>query len=281
VDAFPGEPQRHRLKREIISTVLTNSIVNLAGPTFVLRTREVTGLSAADAARGFVLADGAFALSALKARIDDLDGRVDAAVQTRLYSDIADQARRAARWFLAHLRADAPLAENAARYRAGIEALRQSYQLTSQDKTGISNLTKAGVPEDLAREMALLGPLGAGLEVALLAQDTGQDVTRAAELYFALGATLGLSRLRNLAEKFHPAEHWDRLALRRLMDGLAQSQRAIAAQLLASGQSVAAWSASQPEALERVRGFLAGLEGGGELSVAKLMLASSQIQTLA
>ncbi len=43
VNAFPQEPERHRLKREIISTVLTNRIVNLAGPVFVLRTREVTG----------------------------------------------------------------------------------------------------------------------------------------------------------------------------------------------------------------------------------------------
>ena len=71
---------------------------------FVLRTREVTGLSSAQVARGFVLSDGAFGLSALKARIDALDLKVDAAIQTRLYSDIADQFRRATRWFLAHVR---------------------------------------------------------------------------------------------------------------------------------------------------------------------------------
>jgi hypothetical protein len=32
--------------------------------------------------------------------------------------------------------------------------------------------------------------------------------------------------------------------------------------------------------LDRTRAFLAALEGSGELSVAKLMLASSQIQNL-
>ena len=58
VAAFPEEPGRHRLKREIVSTVLINAIVNLAGPPFVLRTREVTGLSSAQVARGFVLSDG-------------------------------------------------------------------------------------------------------------------------------------------------------------------------------------------------------------------------------
>ena len=83
VAAFPEEPERHRLKREIVTTVLINAIVNLAGPVFVLRTREVTGLSGAEVARGFVLSDGAFGLSALKVRIDALDRKVDAGVQTR------------------------------------------------------------------------------------------------------------------------------------------------------------------------------------------------------
>ncbi len=73
VAAFPQEPSRHRLKREIISTVLINTIVNLAGPVFVLRTGEVTGLTGAQVARGFLLSDGAFGLAALKTRIDALD----------------------------------------------------------------------------------------------------------------------------------------------------------------------------------------------------------------
>jgi glutamate dehydrogenase len=89
-----------------------------------------------------------------------------------------------------------------------------------------------------------------------------------------------LDRLRSLAGKFMPPEHWDRLALRRLMDDLSQSQRGIAAQLLRNGGSVESWAQKQGEALERTRGFLNTLEGSGELSVAKLMLASSQIQSL-
>ena len=40
------------------------------------------------------------------------------------------------------------------------------------------------------------------------------------------------------------------------------------------------WAKRQGEALERTRGFLDALEASGELSVAKLMLASSQIQNL-
>jgi len=86
--------------------------------------------------------------------------------------------------------------------------------------------------------------------------------------------------LRLLAGKFAPPEHWDRLALRRLMDDLSQSQRAIATRLLKDRVAVADWAAAQGEALERTRSFLNSLDASGELSVAKLMLASSQIQSL-
>ena len=65
-------------------------------------------------ARGFVLSDGAFGLSALKARIDALDLKVEAAIQTGLYAEIADQFRRTTRWLLAHVPQDAPIAATVA-----------------------------------------------------------------------------------------------------------------------------------------------------------------------
>src|SRR6185295_15997709 len=133
-------------------------------------------------------------------------------------------------------------------YRAGVEALRESYVLTAPDQARIAELSGAGVPEDLARDMALLGPLAAALDVALLAHETGAPPARVAPLYFALGDALGLDRLRILAGKFAPPEHWDRLALRRLMDDLAQSQRGIAAKLLKGGSTVESWAQRQGEA---------------------------------
>jgi NAD-specific glutamate dehydrogenase len=42
-----------------------------------------------------------------------------------------------------------------------------------------------------------------------------------------------------------------------------------------------AWAASQAEALDRTKSFLAALETTGDLSIAKLTLANSQIHKLA
>ncbi len=43
---YADHMQRHRLKREIIATVVTNSIVNRMDATFVLRMQEDTGQTA-------------------------------------------------------------------------------------------------------------------------------------------------------------------------------------------------------------------------------------------
>jgi len=143
-----------------------------------------------------------------------------------------------------------------AQYRAGVEALRESYAMTGEDQARIAELSKADVPEELARDMVLLTPLAAALDVALLAHDTGVPPGKVAPLYFALGERLGLDRLRAMAGKFSPPE------------------------LLRSGMDVEDWAKTQSETLERTRDFLNALEASGELSVAKLLLASSQIQNL-
>jgi glutamate dehydrogenase len=47
---------RHRLKREIIATQVTNSLVNRMGASFVLRMQEDTGASPGDVARAYTIA---------------------------------------------------------------------------------------------------------------------------------------------------------------------------------------------------------------------------------
>jgi glutamate dehydrogenase len=104
---------------------------------------------------------------------------------------------------------------------------------------------------------------------------------------------VGLDRLRGLADRIVGAEHWDRLAVRRILDDLYVGQRGLAASALsaldpakatggrAQGASlVADWAAAHAERLERTRGFLAELERQGDLSIAKLTLANSQVHEL-
>jgi glutamate dehydrogenase len=109
-----------------------------------------------------------------------------------------------------------------------------------------------------------------------------------------MGAVVGIDRLRGLSQRISATQHWDRLAIRRIADDLFAGQRALTAEALdalpqdksdgtrADGaDAVKAWVERRGEGLVRAKGFLEALEHGGDPSVAKLTLASSQIRELA
>jgi glutamate dehydrogenase len=299
VTSFPDELIHHRLRREIIATSLSNKIVNLAGPVFIHRTKEISSAPAARVARAFVLAEGAFGLSALKSRIDALDLRVPAAVQTGMYADIAQLLRRLGLWFVVNVPANADLGDTIARYRAGVESLRGTFSTlvspyeAQATEARIADLQKAGAPLDVAEDIAVLPLLGGAPEIALLAHARGLPLDLVAGAYFAVGATIGLDRLRGLAARIFGTEHWDRLAIRRIVDDLYSGQRGLTADALSAvdpktvssradgADAVKLWAEQHADALERTRSFLGELERTGDLSIAKLTLANSQIHELA
>jgi glutamate dehydrogenase len=297
---FSREILQHPLRREIVATRLANKVVNLAGPLFVQRMRELASAGGAEIARAFELAASAFGLEELKGRICALDLKIGAEVQNAMVAEIAELFRRLGLWFLVHLPADVPINETARAYANGVSELHGRLEgLISPferlvTEARITELTAAGVPLDVAEDVAVLPLMGAACEIVLLAQSKSVAVDAAAGTYFAVGTEVGLDRLRGLAERVSAADHWDRLAIRRIVDDLFASQRMLAAEALAlagprlskgtraEGAAAArAWAERRRADLARAKAFLKELEHGGPLGISKLTLANSQVQTLA
>ncbi|HUO94077.1 MAG TPA: NAD-glutamate dehydrogenase [Rhizomicrobium sp.] len=293
---FPNELANHRLRREIIATSLANRIVNMAGPVFVHRMKEVSSAPGARVARAYVEAEGAFSLDALKARIDTLDGHIGAHTQTGMYTGIAELLRRLGLWFVVNVDESADLGETIARYKAGVEKLRGTFATlvspyeAHDTEARIAQLRDAGVPLDIAEDVAVLPLLASAPEIVMLATARKLPIDLVAGAYFALGATIGLDRLRGLAARISGGEHWDRLAVRRIVDDLYAGQRGLVGDALKNAKDattraqgaelVKAWADAHADALARTKSFLAELERTGDLSIAKLTLANSQIHEL-
>jgi glutamate dehydrogenase len=291
-DRYQPELKRHRLAREIVATGLANRAVNLAGPLFAHRMRELSHAPLWCAARGFALADGAFELSHLKERICALDLKVPAQTQNAMMADIAELLRRLGLWFVVQM-PQAPIAETIQRYRAGFAALKGRFaDLVSRIEaegieSRIADLMKAGAPRELAEDVAVLPLLAAIPEIVLLREAQDVSAETAGRVYFAVGSLVGLDRLRALAARIAPNDHWDRLALRRIMDDLFSAQRLLACDALVHGRgqpdqaAVESWAKLRASDIAGMVSFLSELERGGEASIAKLALANSQIQKLA
>src|SRR5262249_14267734 len=248
--------------------------------------------------RAFALADGAFGLNELATRIAALDLKIPAAMQNAMMADIAELLRRLGHWFIVNLPATIQMAEAVATYRAGFGALKGRFSglvspLEARTvETRIAAFVQAKVPTDVAEDLAVLPLLASAPEIVLLSETDKLAVDSAAQAYFNIGAIMGLDRLRARAAEIVSVDHWDRLALRRIVDDLYTAQRLLAgdavqrankngAAKIDGSAAAKSWAKLRGPEVERTANFLAELERGGEPSIAKLALANSQIQKLA
>src|SRR5690606_34722372 len=115
--------ESHRLKREVIATVLANAMINRGGPAFVSELTAATSASAGEVALAYAAVRDAYGLSALNQAIDGLDGAVSGAVQLALYAQVESLLRQEALWFLRNGSVTECLAGLVERHRAGVTRL--------------------------------------------------------------------------------------------------------------------------------------------------------------
>jgi glutamate dehydrogenase len=295
VEKYTGAMQAHRLRREIVGTVLTNSLINLCGPAFMQRMREASGAASADIVRAAVVAQGIFGVGDLVRRIEALDGKVEARFQIDMLAILVRHMQRATLWALRNA-GTGPIAAAIEASGGAVKALRGTFaSLVSpaeakEIETQIAAYTAAKVPLDVAEDVSVLASAATVPDIARLARAGNADLDFVAGAFFATGRLLGIDRLRLVAEKMRPGEHWDRLAVRRIADDLLNFQRTLTARAIAGSEAlkgrtegakaVSAWGEANAPAIEKLTTLLDELERLGAYNVARLTLAASQIRDL-
>ena len=246
IDYFPtplhtkyrNEIAGHRLRREIIATRATNSLVDRAGDTFVFEFKEKTGLSAAAIARAYVIARDVFQLRDLWERIEALDNKVPSATQTAMLTDINYLIEWSTLWLLRHGEANLDIGANIEAFAVGIQELAADISkalpahYSSDAKKRAQPYLDKGVPESLALRVAGLVNLYSGFDIVRLARRRKVEVIDAARFYFAVGTRFRLGRLRAAAEFMDSTTHWQELAVAALVEEIYSHQLALANKVL-------------------------------------------------
>ncbi|OGN60012.1 MAG: hypothetical protein A3K57_06475 [Caulobacterales bacterium RIFOXYA1_FULL_67_7] len=137
-------------------------------------------------------------------------------------------------------------------------------------------------------------PLVAAADIGDLAQESGWPVAAMARLYHQVGAAFDFDRLRAAAGSIPSIDHFDRLAVRRMIEDLMNEQstltRAVArvsdaavgvSEDAAEG-AVDAWIGSKLAVVEGVRASVDEIEQSGSgWTFAKLTIANAAIRDLA
>jgi glutamate dehydrogenase len=263
----------HRLKREIIATATTNSIVNRMGPTFVTRTRQDSGADAASVARAYTIAREAFDVRDIWRSIERLDNRVAASVQYDMMQDTVTLLRQATYWLLQRHRGDLGIEMQVGRLRPGIRELTaaQAQWLHGIEKQAFDSraaqLTGAGVPPSLARQVAACSALQCAPDIVELARARKLAVDAAAGTYFGAGAEFGLDWLRSRIEGLGIEGHWQAVARGSLREALYETQRALAERMLAESRerdparAIERWRKKHEATAAHARGVVDDIRG--------------------
>jgi glutamate dehydrogenase len=304
VKYFPGALQKsyqdqiakHRLRREIIATVVTNSIINRMGGTFIHIMKERTGQTAAAIARAYAITRGAYRLRELWTGIQDLDNKVPAHLQIEMFIDLNRLAEQATQWFLRNGQHPLDIAANVAATSPGLVALENALMtiLADEDRTEVeqrcAQLIGQGVPQALAQRVAQAPALVSSLDIVRIAADLKMKVEDAGRTYYAVGEAFHLDWLRAGARALIGDSHWDRLAVFAIIEDFYGHQRDLTTAVLhqarkqsgglIGAEAIATWRETRGAALARADGLFADLRQVGKLELAMLAVANRTLRSL-
>ncbi len=282
----------HRLRRDIVTTVLVNEVVNRGGITFVYRVVEETAASAADVIRAYVVVREVFGLGALWSAIEELDNQVPTDVQTAVYLDTRRLLDRAVRWLVTNRRSPLDVPGEIARLRDGVSRLlpelgelfvgseRQALE------THIDMLISRGLSRELAEQTTRLMYSFGLLDVVEAAAETGRDVGEVASVYFVLSDRFRVDALLSKISLLPREDRWQTLARMALRYDLYAALAALTAEVLNSTASdvspeerVVRWEQSNATSIRRAHKAMGEFdESRSDLAALSVLLR--QIRTL-
>ncbi|HEX3846881.1 MAG TPA: NAD-glutamate dehydrogenase [Steroidobacteraceae bacterium] len=288
---FARRLKRHRLRREIIATQITNSLINRMGPAFPIRAQDDTGADPASSARAYSIAREVFAVRDIWAQIEGLDNTVPAAVQYSAMLQTTHLLRHTSYWLLEHRRRELGIERAVLRYSAKVaqlfHGLHSVLSVTEQSRLGVlrSQLIEQNMPEHLATRVASLEALYAALDLVEVAMATGVDILYAAKAYFDVSERIGLTWIKEQIESLSIEGHWQSVARGTLRDNLYQLQRQVSVAVLACkgrapGARVDQWMSRHAVQVDALKRIVVDLRTGSPPDFATLSVALQALRRL-
>jgi glutamate dehydrogenase len=292
-ERFADHIGHHRLRRELIATIVANQLVDRAGMTFAFRLAEETGAAAPQLARAYAVAREVFEMRGFWEAVESLDNQIEAGTQLSMLIEARRLVERAARWVVrAGPRAGIDVTAMTERFAPAALVLAEALPdvLRGLDREQFTErkaeLEAAGVPEDLAHRVAMMPSLLAVFDIVVDAGLTGADQAVVTDAYFGIGSRLGLDWLRDRILELPRTDRWQSLARAALRDDLYRLHRSLTREILLSAAEFNAevpiedWLERNAPAVERADAVLADVKGSREYDTTTLPVVLRELRSL-
>jgi glutamate dehydrogenase len=290
---FAREIQKHQLRREIIVTAVTNSLVNRMGPGFAVRTQEDTGADVGSIARAYSIAREITDMRDLWADIEALDDRAQSGLQYAMLHESMRLLRRLTYWVLRNFGTNLDIERAVNRLQPGIRELMSGLPDLLEGlesdlyRQALGRFSADGVPAGVARRVASLGAFHSSVDIVEVALARRATVSQAARVYFRLGSEIGLDWIRGEIERLPVEGHWQALARGSMREEAYLLQRRLADQVLGRGRGgdvakrIDAWLREGGPAHDNVSRTVREMRAKGSADFPTLSVALQAVRQLA
>lgn len=288
-EKYADAMQSHRLRREIIATFVTNSVLNHMGSVFIHRTHEATGQSSEQIVLAYCAARNIFDARHYWNSVDALDNQVAADLQNDLHLRIRRTLEQAALWFLSHRRDNINIEALQAEFSDLKKVAKQLPKVLPKAtvdacERNMKSMVKSGVPKALAQDLAYFPHLVSGLDIIALASKRGAAVDKVTALYFGLATVLDARWLTGSIEALYGNDYWRRRACRSLLDNLKNNMVAVTEQAAVldknPDKALEKWSDKYANLLESYQACLSEIQSD-EADMSRLSVAIGEMSALA
>lgn len=234
--------KKHRLKRAIIATRISNYIVNEMGINFIQRLTEETGVGSQHIARAYMIARDVFDVKKILQEIWEVRGAVPVDEQIRMWQDLNRLIRRATRWFVRNLPLGSDIEESIAKYKPQILEIEQNVgkilsgswlEGVKRDRERLLNL---GVNRELATRVSNFYIMFTALDIVEATRQNNFDVQEVARVFYSIGSRLQLGWFGELIKKQPVRNYWEALARAAFRDDVDKEQRNLTVNILLNTQ---------------------------------------------
>jgi glutamate dehydrogenase len=291
-ERFAARVKRHRLRREIIATAITNSLINRMGPVFPVRAQDDTGRDPAAISRAYTIAREVFAARDIWAQIEGLDNRIPAVVQYTAMAQTSRLLRHMSYWLLENQGENLDIERAVRRYAAPVGELWRELNSVLGATEGArlnvqrSQLIEQRVPEHLAARIASIETMHCALDLVEAAMEARVKIDYAAKVYFDIGERIGLTWIKEQIERLPVEGHWQAVARGTVRDNLYALQRKITGAVLKckgreARERVDQWISRHVVAVESLKRIVVDLRTGTPPDFATLSVALQAVRRCA
>lgn len=287
-EEFKNEILSHHLRREIITTVITNKIVNQLSGAIISNIQRETGAKLCDIARSYLIVSNIFALDEIWEKVAALPASVSMDLKVEMFTDLGKIIRRGISWFLRNLDHPINIDTTISSYQQPAIILRDSLgkfllgDAKEKFETKIKKYIENNISEDFAASLAILDSLVSVFDILFIAKDSHTNDAKVAKTYFEVGELFNIDWLRKCAEKQMDNSYWNRLSIQELKDDLYDKQRRILKRIILDQKEeidAANWYKTYEKESKIFREFILDLkESADSMTLNMVLIANKKLE---